>query len=168
VRGRVLDAYTHQDVPFELLVDDLSPRRDLSRSPLFQVFLLVQNDSLPALDLPGVSLASVPLESRTAKFDLTLSVVETDHGLQAGLEYAADLFEASTARRLLGHFGALLGAMASDPRRPVGSLPLLAPGERQQLLVEWNDTVAGGGQPGWVHERFEAQMRRTPEAVALV
>jgi amino acid adenylation domain-containing protein len=168
VRARVLDAYTHQDVPFELLVDDLAPQRDLSRSPLFQVLLLVQDNPLPALDLPGMTLAAVPVESHTAKFDLTLNVVETDRGLLAGLDYAADLFEPSTARRLLRHFAALLGAVAADPGRPVGSLPLLAPAERQQLLAEWNDNGGGRREPAWLHERFEAQVRRTPEATALI
>ncbi len=167
VRARVLDAYSHQDVPFELLVDDLAPQRDLSRSPLFQILLLVQNSPLPELRLPGASLVALPLESRTAKFDLTLTVEETDRGLWAGLEYAADLFEVTTARRMLRHFGVLLDAIVSDPRRPVWSLPILLPGERQQILVEWNDAELGRRKPGWVHELFEAQVRRTPEATAL-
>src|SRR4029079_9080851 len=119
-------------VPFELLVDDLAPQRDLSRSRLFQVLLVMQNLALPELDLPEVSLAPVAIEGNAAKFDLTLNAGEAGGRLYAGLQYAADLFDPPTARRMLRHFATLLEAATAEPDRPVETLQLLAPGERHQ------------------------------------
>jgi amino acid adenylation domain-containing protein len=165
-RERVLDAFAHQDVPFELIVDDLGVQRDLGRSPIFQVLLVLQ--SALALRLPGLEVTPVPVAGRTAKFDLTLGLVEEGGGVRGSLEYAADLFTASTAQRLAGHFVALLGEIAAGPGRPVSTLPLSPPAERWQLLAEWNDT---GGRPataGRSDELFAAQAARGPDSVALI
>ena len=169
-REVALDAYAHQDLPFEKLVEELAPARDLSRPPLFRVLLTLQNEALPALSLPGIAATLLPPASRTAKFDLTLSLVPEGAGLAGWLEYATELFDEVTVRRLLGHFERLLQGLADDgaPDVRLSSLPLLTPSERAQLLGEWNDTGAAPVPDVCLHQLFEAQAARTPDAVALV
>jgi len=143
VRGMALDAYAHQDLPFERLVEELAPERDLSRSPLFQALLVLQNAPSGELRLPGLSLAAVEVDSGIAKFDLTLVLSETaDSGFAGALEHNADLFDAGTASRLAARFTALLETAAGDPGRSLWDLPLLLPAERHQVLWEWNDVAA--------------------------
>ncbi len=166
VRGTSLGAYTHQDVPFERLVEELRPKRDLSRSPLFQVMLTHQGMPFKVPDLPGIAASALPLASGTAKFDLTLALAEETAGLAASLEYDASLFDGATALRLLGSFAVLLAAAVADPYRPLAALPLLTQSERQQLL-EWNESEPPAAA-GCLHELFEAQAKRTPGATALV
>jgi amino acid adenylation domain-containing protein len=168
VRETCLGAYAHQDLPFEMLVEALQPQRDLSRTPLFQVMLILQNAPLPSLELPGLRLNPIEAESGTAKFDLNLALVETDLGLVGNLEYNTDLFNAATARRLLVHFRNLLEGAVANPGCRVSELPLLTADERHQLLTEWNRTEANVPDEGCIHRLFEAQAERTPEAVALV
>jgi amino acid adenylation domain-containing protein len=163
-----LGAYAHQDLPFELLVEALQPQRDLSRTPLFQVMFILQNTPLPSLDLPGLSLSPLEADSGTAKFDLLLALAETEQGLAGNLEYNTDLFEAATARRLLGHFRNLLEAAVADPARRLSELPLLTEAERRQVLGEWSWTEAVRPEAQTVHRLFELQAEQTPEAVALV
>src|SRR5262249_7202220 len=129
VRETCLGAYAHQDLPFEMLVEALQPQRDLSRTPLFQVMFILQNAPLPVVEVPGLRFTPVEAESGTAKFDLTLALVETKQGLVGNLEYNTDLFEAATVRRLLGHFRNLLEAAADDPGRRLSELPLLSAAE---------------------------------------
>src|SRR5262249_18966295 len=140
VREAALGAYAHQDLPFEMLVEALQPRRDLSRTPLFQALFALQNTPVSSVDLPGLSLRPVEADSGTAKFDLSLYLSETEQGLTGRLEYNTDLFEAATARRLLGHFRNLLEIAVADPARRLSELPLLSDAERRQILVEWNAT----------------------------
>jgi amino acid adenylation domain-containing protein len=168
VREASLGAYAHQDLPFEKLVDELRPERDLSRSPLFQVSVALQNAPLPAAELDGLVLAPEELPAAVAKFDLAFVFAEdAGGGLAAVLQYAADLFDATTAARLAGHLEILLGAVAAQPGAQLAELPFLSAGERQQTLLEWNDTrelVAGGAL---LHQLFEAQADRRPAASAL-
>ena len=168
-REMALGAYAHQDLPFEKLVEELRPERDLARAPVFQVLLSLQNTPLPDFGLPGLTLVPVGIEPGTAKFDLTLSVAETPQGIAGWLEHDAHLFDSSTARRLTGHLEELLRALAADPGRRLSDLPLLSAGERQQLLREWAEPclLPGEESPGIV-ERIAAQARRTPDAVAVV
>ncbi|HMB51691.1 MAG TPA: amino acid adenylation domain-containing protein, partial [Thermoanaerobaculia bacterium] len=146
-RDRVLAAHAHQDLPFEKLVEELAPRRDLSTTPLFQVMFALQNLPSPGSDMAGVRLSRGDLAppSETAKFDLGVSLQERRHGagrrLGGTVEYARDLFDRATVERLIGHFGRLLEAALTEPQTPLAELPLLAPGERQQILREW------GGEP---------------------
>jgi len=168
VRETTLDAYTHQDLPFEKLVEALQPERDLSRPPLFQVMFILQNAPLPSLELPGLTLRSMQVDNGTAKFDLTLSMVETEEGLAGSWEYNTDLFDDSTVNRMAGHFQTLLESIVADPERRIGDLPILTKAERHQLLVEWNDTATQFPQHNCLHELFEAQAERTPDAVAVV
>src|SRR5207253_2647490 len=112
--------------------------RNLSHSPLFQVMLVLQNTLPGELELPGLSLSPLTLESVTAKFDLTLVLSETESGLHGEWEYATDLFEAATIGRLGGHFEALLRGMIAEPTKRLGELVLLSEAEREQVLVGWN------------------------------
>ncbi|HYO69312.1 MAG TPA: condensation domain-containing protein, partial [Archangium sp.] len=142
--GRVgdiaLDAYEHQDIPFEKLVEVLQPQRDLSHAPLIQVMFSMQAGSALATSLEGLSLSPIPVDTGTSKFDLTLSLEETAAGLSGDIEYDTALFDEATVARMATHFQVLLEGIVSNPEAPLSSLPLLTPEERQQLLVEWNAT----------------------------
>ncbi|MFP2903402.1 condensation domain-containing protein, partial [Corallococcus sp. 4LFB] len=139
-----LGAYAHQEVPFEKLVEELRPERDLGRTPLFQVFFSLQNTPAQTSDAgPKESLALRPVETEatTAKFDLSLSMSETGQGLAATLTYNTDLFVEGTAKRLLGLFGVLLEEVTARPDARVGDVTLLRGAEAQKVLVEWNQTA---------------------------
>jgi amino acid adenylation domain-containing protein len=168
VREVCLGAYSHQDLPFDRLVEELRLKRDLSRNPLFQVMFVLQNASARAIELPGLNLSAVEGDSETAHFDLTLVVVDAEQGLTASFVYNTDLFEAATIARMLGHFQILLEALVADPEQRLSDLPLLTDAERQQLLVEWNDTKTDYPQDLSIHQLFEAQAERTPDAIAVV
>ena len=168
VRETLLDAYAHQDLPFEKVVEELRPERALSHSPLFQVMLILQNAPLALPRLAGLGLAVEEIAGETAKLDLTLSLAEDEGGLRGQLEYDRDLFDGTTAERLLGHYLTLLAAAVAAPERRAAELELLPAAERAQLLGEWNDTAAPFRRDLCLHERFAAQAARTPRAVALV
>ena len=168
VREVALGAYSHQDLPFEKLVEELQPERDRSRSPLFQVMFALQNASTATLELPGININSLNIDSTTAKFDLTLFVKETKQGLVASLEYNTNLFSAATITRMLGHFQTLLEGIVANPKQCLSDLPLLTSAERYQLLVEWNETQAEYPKNKCIHELFEEQVEKTPDAIALV
>ncbi|MFF5343860.1 amino acid adenylation domain-containing protein [Streptomyces althioticus] len=175
VREADLAAYAHQDVPFEKLVERLRPERSLSRHPLFQVMLAFQNSGEARLDLPGLTAQALPVGVGIAKFDLHLSMVELRSGdggpggIRAALEFSTDLFERSTAQALAERLLRLLRAVAGDPDTSIGRLELLGPDERRRVLTDWNTTDAPGPAPGTrVPALFEAQVARTPDAVALV
>jgi amino acid adenylation domain-containing protein len=168
VREAALGAYAHQDLPFERLVDALRVERDLSRTPLFQAMFILQNAPVRAPALPGLRVETLPLRTGTSKFDLTLSLREQEGALEGQLEYSADLFEASTIERMVGHFQTLLEGITASPQRRMSELPLLTEAERRQVLVEWNDSRVDLLAGTCVHHLFEAQVERTPEATALV
>ncbi|HEX3525657.1 MAG TPA: amino acid adenylation domain-containing protein [Thermoanaerobaculia bacterium] len=170
VREAALDAFAHQDVPFEKLVEALQPRRDPSRHPLFQVVLAMQNVALGGLDieLPGLVLEPLEVESTATKFDLTLSLYDSGGDLAGRLEYAADLFDRATAERIAGALRTLLAAVAEDPGMSFRDLPLLAPEERRQILLRPNRTAAHYPSGATVHELFAAQAAATPGATAVV
>jgi amino acid adenylation domain-containing protein len=168
VREVCLGAYGHQDLPFDRLVEELHVQRDLSRNPLFQVMVVLHNASLRTVELPGLTLSFVEGDSETAHFDLTLQIVDTEQGLTAALVYNTDLFEVGTIARMLGNFQTLLEAVVADPEQRLSDLPLLTEAERQQLLVEWNDTKTDCPQDLCIHQLFEAQVERTPDAIAVV
>ncbi|KUL63367.1 non-ribosomal peptide synthetase [Streptomyces sp. NRRL S-1521] len=168
VRRTVLDAFAHQDVPFERVVDEVQPVRDTSRSPLFQVMVVLQNTPTVDLDLPGLGVTDVEPESEQAAFDLTLEFAETGSGeLHALLTYNTDLFEAATAERMAEQLGAWLHAIAEDPCRPLGALPLTTAGETASLLEQGR----GAFRPipeSTLPALFAQQAARTPDAVALI
>jgi amino acid adenylation domain-containing protein len=182
-REATLAAYAHQELPFERLVEELAVERDLASQPLFQVMFALQNAPAEELALPGLQLTALPLSSRTAKLELTLSVAETAGGLAGWLEYKTDLFDAATAERLLARYAVLLDGVAADPETPLSELPLLTPAERHQTTMEWS---GAGGEPAalplpmptlaapsesvrrCLHRWFEAEAERAPQAVAVV
>ncbi|HVR99237.1 MAG TPA: amino acid adenylation domain-containing protein, partial [Thermoanaerobaculia bacterium] len=165
VRATALDAYAHQDVPFERLVEELIPERDLAHSPLFQAMLMFQNTPGGNLSVPGLTLTPLPVESGVEKFDLSLALHDGPEGIGGSLSYNTDLFDGSTAARLLARFEALLQAAVAEPRLSVSELPLLLPEERHQALLEWNDTSRPYA-PGLLHELVAQQAERTPDAIA--
>jgi amino acid adenylation domain-containing protein len=166
VREMALGAYAHQDLPFEKLVEALSPERALSRAPLFQVMFVLQNAPMPELSVSGLRLSGLEVESGSAKFDLTLTLSPSPTGLSGGLEYSRDLFDRTTVARLAASWSQLVTAVASDPDRRLSELPLLGEAQRHQLLVEWNAPVLSG-EPRCLHELFAAQALRRPEAEAV-
>lgn len=168
VREMALGAYAHQDLPFEMLVEELKPERSLNHSPVFQVMFVFQNDSTAALQIEGLTLSSFKVESETAKFDLTLTISETQEGLIASLRYNTDLFEAATIKRMLGHFGTLLEGIVANPQARISELPILTDAEKHQLLIEWNDTTRDYPHDKRIEQLFEEQVERTPDAVAVV
>jgi amino acid adenylation domain-containing protein len=167
-RQATLGAYAHQDLPFETLVDVLRPERSASHTPLFQSMFILQNAPVPALEIPGLVLSYEDTRKATAKFDLMLSLWQTADGLRGSLTYNTDLFDRSTAVRLIGRFGRLLQAVAAEPGVRLSELTLLEEAERHQLFLEWNDTDVTMGGEGCLHELFAEQVRRTPAAPALV
>jgi amino acid adenylation domain-containing protein len=168
VREVTLGAYAHQDLPFEQLVELMQPDRDLGHTPLFQVVFVLQNAPMPALALSQLTLSPLAIDTRTAKFDLTLSLVETPSGLSGMLEYSTDLFDPPTINRLLSHFQTLLESIVVNPDQRLSALSLLAPPEPHQLLREWNDTQAAYPRDASIPQLFERQVEQTPDAVAVV
>ena len=165
VREVALAAFDHQDLPFERLVEELRPVRALSHSPLFQVMFILQNAPAGRLVLDGLTLTPIRLDSGTAKFDLTLSLTESEAGLEAQFEYNSHLFDRSTIERLAGHYVSLLHQALREPDTAVASLALLEEAERRRLLVDWNVTAANA--PGSVLELFRQQVAATPDCPAL-
>ncbi|HYG63511.1 MAG TPA: amino acid adenylation domain-containing protein, partial [Thermoanaerobaculia bacterium] len=168
VRETTLAAYVHEDLPFERIVEELQPQRDLSRNPLFQVMLVLQNIPLPPLDLPGLSAASLPVNLGTVKFDMALVCWEEEGRLSGQLEYSTTLFDATTMRRLLGHYEAVLARAVANPELPISALAGPTEAERHQFVEEWNDTRIEFGPGRCIHEWVEEQVAATPEALALI
>jgi non-ribosomal peptide synthetase component F len=168
VRSRTLSAFAHQELPFERLVDRLEPRRDLSRPPLFQAMFVLQNAPLDRIDLPDLELRPLPMATGLSRFDLTLTLTETEAGLEGSLEYGADLFDEPTMARLLGHFGNLLESALAEPERAVGELELLGEAERRQVLEGWNRPAVALPADRAVPGRIVERARRTPDAPAVV
>ncbi|MFG1891267.1 amino acid adenylation domain-containing protein [Micromonospora sp. NPDC049051] len=168
VREAVLDAQSHQDVPFERIVDALSPERDLSRNPLFQTMFLFQEGGSAGFDAGGLVGEELSVGPTTAKFDLTLGLTEeADGSLSGGVDFPTALFDDATVRRLAGHYRRLLSAVAADPDAPVTRLPMLTDPETAQLAA-WNDTAVDHPLPGvTLTGLLDAQAARTPDAVAL-
>lgn len=167
VRETALEAYAHQDLPFEKLVEELRPERDLSRSPLFQVMFVFQNASPRELKFKGLKVSPMRIAGETTKFDLTLSVHEEALGFRVGLQYGTDLFDEETMTRMLAHFQVLLESIVSQPEQHIDELPILTETERHQLLA-WSDTKEDYGTDKCLHQLFEEQVKRTPEAIAVV
>ncbi|ODH00206.1 hypothetical protein A4S05_34205 [Nostoc sp. KVJ20] len=168
LRETAFGAYAHQDLPFEMLVEALQPERDLSHTPLFQVMFVLLNAPMSEIELTELSVSGLPIEITTSKFDLTLSMENTPNGLFGWWEYNADLFDSSTIERMTGHFLTLLEAIVANPSERISQLPMLTASEQQQLLVEWNDTSVDYPQDKCIHQLFEEQVERTPDAVAVV
>jgi amino acid adenylation domain-containing protein/non-ribosomal peptide synthase protein (TIGR01720 family) len=182
VREVTLDAYTHQDLPFEKLVEILQPERGMSHTPLFQVMLTLENTPQEAQRLPGLALqfeepenprhnltgSWLDPESESAKFDLWLLLTEDPAGLIGKLEYSTDLFEHATIARFIGHFQTLLESIVKNPEQTIAMVPLLGKAEHYQQLVLWNDTHRDFQLDLCLHHLFEQQVRQNPDALAVI
>jgi amino acid adenylation domain-containing protein len=168
VRETTLGAYTHQDFPFEKLIEILQPERNLSHSPLFQVLFGLQQDPLQDLTLNDLVVDVLEIERETARFDLTLSLLETEQGLRGTVEYNTDLFDTATIQRMLGHYETLLEQVVADASQPICEIAFLSVSEKQQLLETWNQTqnpwdAQARTLPQWI----ATQSAKTPTAIAL-
>jgi amino acid adenylation domain-containing protein len=182
VREVTLGAYAHQDLPFEKLVEELHPQRALSRHPLFQVVFGFENAPMEALELPGLTLSPLTIDFKTTRFDLEFHLWDASggfrslwgeewkhsEGIRGVVVYNTDLFDAATITRMVGHFTTLLEGIVANPQTRVASLPILLDAERQQLLGQWNDTVADYPQNRCIHQLFEEQVKHNPNAIALI
>ncbi|TCP59053.1 amino acid adenylation domain-containing protein [Tumebacillus sp. BK434] len=167
VRHTALDAFAHQDMPFEKLVEELQADRNMTYSPLFQAMFVLQNNEQHTISMPGLTLRSENLETKTAKFDITLSFFETENGLWGHWEYNTDLFDAETIERMILHFQTLLSGIVDKPDRLLHEYPLLPYDEQLKMLRDWNDTAAPSRE-ACIHHLFEEQVERTPDRIALV
>lgn len=168
VREMVLEAQSHQELPFEKLVEELQPERSLTRSPLFQVMFDFQTSrSDNGASVLGLLVETLRVPSPVAKFDLTLGMEELDGRIRGSIEYNAGLFERSTIERMLQHYSAILEAMVTNPEQRLSQVEMLSGSERQQLLCDWNETFAEYPADKRLNELFEAQVERTPDSVAI-
>jgi len=168
VRNMAMSAYAHQDLPFEKLVEELDPDRDLSHNPLFQVVFALQNASISSVQLGDVLLTLGWADTLATRFDLEVHAWDDPDGLKVVFIYNTDLFETSTIRRMLDHYRVLLEGIASDPERRLAQLPLMTEAERRQVLVQFNQTTAPYRKEATVHRLFEQQVQRSPDSVALL
>jgi len=167
VRDACLRAQACRDVPFDRVVDAVRPARDVSYTPVFQVMFVLHN-APTTLELPGLAVDPVYVDAGLAKFDLTLFAEDTGEALWTHWEYNADLFDAATIERMAGHYGALLEAAVARPQARLGALPLLTEPERRMIVEDWNRTQAPAPRQATVVELFEDQVRRTPDAIAVI
>ncbi|MHC5762852.1 amino acid adenylation domain-containing protein [Nostoc sp.] len=178
VKEVALGAYSHEDLPFEKLVEELHPERNLNQNPLFQVVFALQNAPMTALELPSLTLSPLPFETETTRFDLEFHLWEpntqnglwtdSSEGISGFVIYSTDLFDDATITRMLGHFQILLEGIVANPEDRIASLPLLSESELHQLLVEWNNTQAIYPQDKCIHQLIESVAEQNGEATALV
>ena len=169
VKEVALAAYSHQDLPFEILVDELKIDRHLSHNALFQVVFALQNNPLPSIKLPNLELSSdINFDNGTVRFDLEVHLWESSEGLKGDFIYSTDLFDSATIKRLIGNFQTLLREIVKNPNQSVSDLPILTATERHQLLVEWNQTKTLYPRDRTIHEVFEEQVEANPHAVAII
>ncbi|MEZ4860209.1 MAG: amino acid adenylation domain-containing protein [Caldilineaceae bacterium] len=169
VRQTTQEAYDYQDLSFANVVSAVQPERNRSYSPLFQVVFAMQNiPTLRHMSISGLEMSKVELELGISKYDLTIQLYEVTDGLSGFLEYNTDLFDESTIERMASHYQVLLQGIVDNPSQPIATLPLLTTAERQQILVEWNDTATDYPKDQCIHQLFEAQAARTPDAVAVL
>lgn len=168
VRESTLEAYAHQDLPFEKLIEGLHPHRDLSHTPFHQVMFSLQNIPLENWEFSGLHVTLEEGHTDTAKFDMTLGISQVQDGLHCWVQYSTDLFDAATIERMLGHFQTLLTGIIANQDCPLADLPLLPEHERAQMLVAWNTTRAEYPRDVCLHRLFEEQVDRVPERIALV
>ncbi|MEG4504363.1 amino acid adenylation domain-containing protein [Microcoleus sp. F6_B4] len=168
VKNVAMAAYAHQDLPFEKLVEELHPDRELSRNPLFQHSFSLQNTPVAALELPGIAGEAIDFDAGTAKLDLECHLWEDAGSIQGQFVYSTDLFDRPTIARIAGHFQTLLEAIVANPKQRLSDLALLTAPEYQQLLIDWNDTQRDYPQNQCFHQLFEEQVARDPHAVAAV
>jgi SAM-dependent methyltransferase/NRPS condensation-like uncharacterized protein/acyl carrier protein len=169
VKDTTLEAYAHQELPFEKVVETVVKDRDLSRSPLFQVMFILQNTpDIPVLQLGEVQLTNEATGQNTAKYELSFNMAQTSNGLQGTIEYCTDLFNEQTICRMIGHFNELLQAIVQTPRQKIELLPILSKAEEDQLLIDFNNTTKGLSSHKTIIDLFEEQVTKTPDAIAVL
>ncbi|MGF9820109.1 amino acid adenylation domain-containing protein [Brevibacillus agri] len=168
VRNDTLEAYSNHDVPFEYVVNELQPNRDLSHTPLFQVMFVLQDAKHEWIPMQGVTRSRMEVASKTAMFDLTLSMTEMKSGLEASFEYSTDLFSEETIKRMLNHFEILLTSIVKNPSLPISKLQILPEQELNKVLYEWNDTKSEYPSEYCIHNLFEKKAAEIPDSVAIV
>ena len=168
VRETTWEAYDRQDIPFEKLVEVLQPERDLSFNPLFQVKFRLENASTEELNLPELTLQPLQRTDASAKLDLSLDMYETSTGFVGAFEYNRGLFAKETIARMVEHFQTLLAGIVRNPNQRISELPLLTASETQKILVDWNQTQVEYQSSKTFHQLFEAQVEKTPNAIALI
>ncbi|WP_373530792.1 amino acid adenylation domain-containing protein [Nostoc sp.] len=181
VREVTLGAYSHQDLPFEKLVEELHPERNLSHHPLFQVVFGFQNAPMSALELPGLVPSFMSIDLKKTRFDLELHLWkcsedfrslwggnwEYSEGLRGVMVYNTDLFDQATISRMLEHFKTLLSGIVANPEQQIANLPLLSEVERHQVLVQWNNTQADYPKDKCIHQLFEEKVQQYPDSIAI-
>ncbi|MEL7355553.1 MAG: amino acid adenylation domain-containing protein [Cyanobacteria bacterium J06560_6] len=168
VRETVLGGLAHKDLPFEKLVEVINPERHLSQMmPLFQVKLDLQQVDVKPMVLDGLTIERYPLPETQAKYELRFNVQDTPQGISGQVEYNSDLFDEKTIARLISHFQTLLSGIAESPEQQISELPLLSKEEKQTVLIDWNQTQRAYPTDSCIHQLFEAQVEKTPEAIAL-
>lgn len=168
VKRNAIDAYSHQDLPFEKIVRELQLERDLNRNPLFQVMFQLRNYPKGAFSFAELTVEEYEFESGIAKFDLSVGLREENEGLSGAIEYNTELFDRGTIERMVGHYQTMLEGIVADPNQKLSDLPLITEPEKHQLLIEWNDTQTDYPKDKCIHELFEQQVEKTPDAVAVV
>jgi hypothetical protein len=174
VKNVAMTAYAYQDLPFEKLVEELHPDRELSRNPLFQISFSLQNTPVAALELPGIAFRAIPygiatlhdFDSGSAKLDLECNLWEDAGSIHGQFVYSTDLFDHATIARMAGHFQTLLSAIVANPKQRLSDLPLLTALESQQLLIDWNETQKDYPQNECFQQLFEERVKSDPDAVA--
>ncbi|NPC86979.1 AMP-binding protein, partial [Pyxidicoccus fallax] len=167
VKESAIRSFAHQHLPFEKLVEELQPERDLGRAPIFQVLFAFQNTPSSELNPAGLSLSPIGVDTNVSKFELELVLGETPDGVLGGFTYNTDLFDAATISRMAEHLQVMLEAAVARPDTRLSALPLLSEAGRRQVLVEWNDTAADFPATSCIHHLFEQQVARTPDAIAV-
>ncbi len=168
VKQNALDAYENQDYQFEELVEKLDLKRDVSRNPLFDTMLVLQNMEMAALEIPGLKFTPYQFENRVAKFDLTLTASETTNGIHVEFEYCTALFKQETIERMAGHFANILESVTGNPEVRLAAIEMLSDHEKKQLLYEFNDTRAEYPKDNTIDELFAKQVEQTPDRIAVV
>ncbi|KST65999.1 non-ribosomal peptide synthetase [Mastigocoleus testarum] len=168
VREVTLDAYAHQDLPFEMLVEELQPERDLSRNPLYEVMFVLQNTPTSVHEVSELTLRTLEFDSGTAQLDIFLSMSESEEGLTGCLEYNTDIFDSTTITQFISNFQTLLENIVVNPQQRLSELSLLTATEQEQLLFKLNQTRADYPQDATLHQLFEQQVEQTPDSLALV
>ena len=163
-----LSAYAHQDAPFEHVVEILQPERSISYAPLFQVMFGLQSASENNLTLPAIAVVPLESETHTTRLDLTVSLTESEKGIEGLLEYSTDLFDKSTIKRIACHYLNLLEGVVNDPAQRLCELPLLSEEENRHILYDWNDTQIDYPRDKCIHQLFEEQVNNSPDAIAVV
>ncbi|MBW4477616.1 MAG: amino acid adenylation domain-containing protein [Tolypothrix brevis GSE-NOS-MK-07-07A] len=168
VREVTLDAYAHQDLPFEMIVEELQPERDLSRNPLYEVMFVLQNTPSSVQEVSGLTLRTLEFDSGTAQLDIFLSMSESEEGLTGCLEYNTDIFDTTTITQFTNNFQTLLENIVANPEQYLNELSILSGFEQKELLFQLNQTHADYPQDIFLHQLFEQQVKLTPDYIALI